>query len=44
MYASSVTMIFPTMVPVCEGVKVTWKVQVPFAATIVPLQVSLVTV
>ena len=36
---------FPRSVsPVCEGVKITPKVQVPLAATCVPLQVSSVTV
>src|ERR1700722_15559504 len=44
MNASSVTTIFPDSLPVCEGVKITAKVQVPPAATCVPLQLSLVTV
>ena len=44
MYALSVTMIFRSLVPVCDGVKITSNVHVPLAGTCVPLQVSLVTV
>jgi hypothetical protein len=43
MYALSVTTTLPVLDPVCEGVKITPKVQVPFDGTCVPLQVSLVT-
>lgn len=39
----SVTTMLPVLVPVCVGVKITPKVQLPLAATCVPLQVSLVT-
>jgi hypothetical protein len=42
-YALSVTVTFPVLLPVCVGVKITPKVQVPPAATMVPLQVSLLT-
>ena len=42
-YALSVTMIFPVLLPVVEGVRITPKVQVPPAVTGVPRQVSLVT-
>jgi hypothetical protein len=38
--ASSVTTILPVLVPVSDGVKITPKVQVPFAATCVPLHMS----
>jgi hypothetical protein len=41
--ALSVTVIFPSLVPVEDGVKITPKVQVPPAGTCVPLHVSLVT-
>jgi hypothetical protein len=40
----SVTTTLAVLVPVCDGVKNTAKVQVPFGATCVPLQVSLVRV
>jgi hypothetical protein len=42
--ASSVTTTFPVLLPIWDGVKITPKVQVPFAATCVPLQVSLTVV
>ena len=42
--ALSLTTTFPVLVPVWEGVKMTPKVQVPFAVTWVPLQVSLTVV
>jgi len=43
-YALSVTVIFPVLLPVCAGVNITEKLQVPPAGTWVPLQVSLLTV
>jgi hypothetical protein len=42
--ASSVTTIFPVLAPFCDGVNITPKVQVPPAATDVPLQLSLTVV
>jgi hypothetical protein len=44
MSALSVTTIFAVTTPVAVGVKVTPKLQVPLAATWVPLQVSALTV
>jgi hypothetical protein len=41
--ALSVTIIFAVTIPVAVGVKVTSKLQVPLAATIVPLHVSALT-
>jgi hypothetical protein len=38
--ASSVTTTLPVLAPVSDGVKITPKVQVPFAATCVPLHMS----
>lgn len=40
--ASSVTTAVPVVLPVCVGVKITPKVQVPLAGTSVPLHMSLV--